>query len=160
MAGCLRVLALALPLLLSACREPVDLKQAVHVVDVSTGWHDAGIVEGKNKVVPSITFRIRKSSPDAPITALALNVVFKAEGDTEQFDEIFLQRVEIGPDGQSPPITVRAERGYTGDPPQSRADILKHTQFRDLEAQILGRQGSRQWIELHRVKVERRLLAN
>ena len=45
----------------AACTQEVDLKQALQVTDVTTGWFDAGIVDGKNKLVPSITFRLRNS---------------------------------------------------------------------------------------------------
>ena len=56
------------------------------------------------------------------------------------------------------PITVRSQYGYTGDPPQTRADMLKNSQFRDMEAQIFAKQSSSQWIELHEVKIVRQLL--
>ena len=35
--------------------------RALQVTELSSGWFDAGIVEGKNKLVPSVTFRLRKS---------------------------------------------------------------------------------------------------
>ena len=38
----------------------VDFNQALQVTDVSGGWFDFGIVDGKNKLVPSVTFRIKK----------------------------------------------------------------------------------------------------
>jgi hypothetical protein len=49
------VLSCVLPLALSAaasCGQTVDLKQALKIADVSAGWYDAGIVDGKNKLVP------------------------------------------------------------------------------------------------------------
>jgi hypothetical protein len=53
---------------------------------------------------------------------------------------------------------VRSQFGYTGDPPQTRADMLKNSQFRDMEAQIFAKQSSSQWVELHGVKIARLLL--
>jgi hypothetical protein len=158
MSGRLRVLALALPLLAVACSTPVDLKQAVQVTDVSTGWFDGGIVDGKNKLVPSVTFRLKKTSPDVELPAISLNLVFKRDGEDEHWEDVFLQRVEFAPDGQTAPITVRSKNGYTGDPPQSRADMLKNSQFRDMSVQIFAKQASGQWIELHTARIERRLL--
>ena len=42
-AGCF---LLAAGLLAAGCASRVDLKQSVQVTDVSTGWFDAGIVDG------------------------------------------------------------------------------------------------------------------
>ena len=56
------------------------------------------------------------------------------------------------------PIVVRTQWGYTGDPPQTRAEMLKHSQFRDMEAQIYAKQSSSQWVELQRVTIARQLL--
>ena len=47
-------------LTLPGCGANIDLKQSAHLVDVTTGWFDAGVqADGKNKLVPSITFRIK-----------------------------------------------------------------------------------------------------
>jgi hypothetical protein len=123
---------------------------------VVTGGNDAGVVDGKNKLVPSITFRLRNTST-ADVDAAALNIVFKFVDDGQEQDSIFVQRVPLK-DGQTDAVTVRSQTGFTGDPPQSRADMLKHTAFRDIEALIFVRQSSNQWIELHRVRLERQLL--
>jgi hypothetical protein len=141
---------------LPACRAAVDLKQFVQVVDVAGGWFDAGIVDGKNKLVPSLTFRM-KNNAEADISSLSLNVVFKA--DQENVDDVFVQRVEFKGD-ETEPITVRARYGYTADPPQSRAEMLQNSQFRDMEAQIFAKQSSSQWVELHRLKIPRQLLTH
>jgi hypothetical protein len=158
MPGRLRLVALLVPLAAAACSPTVDLKQAVQVTEVSSGWFDGGIVNGKNKLVPSLTFRLKKAQPEVDLDSLSLNVVFKKEGDTEPWEDVYLQRVPFETDGQSQPLVVRLENGYTGDPPQSRLDMLKHKQFVDLHAQIMAKQPSGQWVELHRVTVERRLL--
>jgi hypothetical protein len=153
--------ALAFSLLccaLSACSKPVDLKQSVQVADASSGWFDAGIQEGKNKLVPSVTFRLKKNA-DAGLSSLSLNLVFTAEGDTEHFDDVFVQRVAFN-GNETDPITVRSKFGYTGDPPQSRAEMLKNSQFRDMNVQIFAKQSSAQWIELHRLKIPRVLFTH
>jgi hypothetical protein len=147
----------ALAALSSACAPAIDLKQAIQVTDVSTGWFDAGIVNGQNKLVPSVTFTLKNTSDDR-LSGLSLNVVFRAEGETEDWDDVFVQRVQFGDNGQTEPLTVRPEKGYTGAPPQSRADMLKHSMFKDLTAKVFAKQSSSQWVELHAVKLERRLL--
>ena len=51
----------------SGCGKTVDLATGLQVLDVSTGWFDAGIVDGKNKLVPSVSFtlqeRLRSEAP-------------------------------------------------------------------------------------------------
>ena len=158
MPGRFRILALVLPLLAAGCGPSVDLKQSVAVTELSSGWFDAGVVNGKNKLVPSVHFRLRKAQPDVNLDSLSLNVVFKREGETEPWDDIYLQRVPFNADGQTEPLMVRLDNGYTGDPPQSRLDMLKNSQFVDLHAQIMAKQPSGQWVELQKLTIERRLL--
>ena len=141
---------------LHACGKPVDLKQALQVTDVSTGWFDAGIVDGKNKLVPSLTFKLKKNG-GVDLSSVSLNLTFTFAGDQDHTDDVFVQRVDFqGPETQ--PITVRTNWGYTGDPPQTRADMLKNSYFRDMDVQIFAKQSSSQWVELQRVHIERQLL--
>ena len=145
-----------------ACSRSVDLKQTVQVVETSSGWYDAGIKDGKNKIVPSVTFRLRKS-PGADVAGLALNVVFRhpaVEGSNveEDWDEVFIQRAAFSSGDQTEPLTVRPEKGYTGDLPQSRLDILRHSQFRDVRARIYAKYSASQWVEVGMVDVQRQLL--
>jgi hypothetical protein len=141
----------------AACTKEVDVKQAVQVIDVTTGWFDAGVVEGKNKLVPSTTFRLRTSDQD--LSSVALNIVFKFVDNGEDYEEIFKQRVPFQ-NGQTELLTVRSQTGYTGEPPQTRAEMLKNSNFRDMEAVIFVRQAAAQWVELHRVRLDRQLLTN
>jgi hypothetical protein len=141
---------------LNACGPAVDLKQALQVTDVSSGWFDAGIVDGKNKLVPSVTFRLKNTSP-AKLSSVSLNLTFTVAGDQDHTDDVYVQRVDF--QGQeTQPITVRTKWGYTGDAPQSRAEMLKHSLFRDMDAQIFAKQSSSQWVELQRVRIARQLL--
>jgi hypothetical protein len=151
-----RILVAAYVLTLAGCTANADLKQALQVTDVVTGWYDAGVVDGKNKLVPSVTFRLRNVS-DTDLDTAALNIVFKFIDSGQEHDSIFVQRVPFE-NKQTEPITIRSQTGFTGDPPQSRADMLKNSNFRDIEASIFVRQSSNQWVELHRVRLERQLL--
>ena len=161
----LRSRLLALPLLLltaGSCTSSVDVKRALEVVDTSSGWYDAGIVDGKNKIVPQVSFRLRKTA-DADLDSVALNVVFRhppAPGTNteEEWDEVFLQKAEFSEGNQTPLLTVRTEKGYTGDPPQTRVDILNHSQFKDVRARIFAKHSSTQWIEIGMIDVQRQLL--
>ena len=152
-----RLVALAFALVSTlSCGGQVDLKQALQITDVSTGYFDAGVTpEGQNKLVPSVTFRLRDSS--GKVSRIAMNVMFRLVDTGVDNDEIFKQRVDLK-DGQTELLTIRSTAGFTGTPPQSRADMLKNTLFRDMDAVILVRQVSAQWLELHRIRIERRLI--
>ena len=156
------LLLVALAASAASCNRSVDIKQALEVVDVSSGWFDAGIVEGKNKIVPSVTFKLRKK-PGADLSVIALNIAFRyvpAPGSNveEPWEDFFLQRAEFKDGNETDPLTVRTEKGYTGDPPQSRLDILKNSQFRDVRARIYAKYSSSQWVEIGAVDVQRQLL--
>jgi hypothetical protein len=137
------------------CGPAPDLKQALQVADVSSGYFDAGIQAGKNKLVPSVTFKLKKNA-DINLSSVSLNVGFLFAGTTEHADDVFVQSVPFEAT-ETKPITVRTQWGYTGDPPQTRVEMLKNSQFRDMEVQIFAKSSS-QWVELQRVPVTRQLL--
>lgn len=156
------LLVVPLTLIVPACTSSVDVKQALDVTDTSAGWYDAGIVEGKNKIVPTVSFRLRKKG-ETELDAVSLNVVFRhppAPGVTneEDWDEVFVQNARFTEGSQTPILTVRTEKGYTGDPPQTRLEILKHSQFRDVRAHIFAKYSSTQWIEVGTIDVPRQLI--
>ena len=77
----------------------------------------------------------------------------------EHWDDVFIQRAEFKGGNQTDPLIVsRTEMGYTGDPPQSRLDMLKNSQFRDVRARIFAKYSSSQWVEIGAVDVQRQLL--
>ena len=150
---------LLLLLAATACTHPVDIQQTFRVTDLQGGWYDAGVVDGKNKLIPSVSFRIEKATP-AEVRPLALNVLFKQiKGDKdEEWDEVFLQRVEFTEGNRTPLLTVRPTAGATGDPPQSRADMLKNSFFIDIRAVVFAKQSSSNWVELARYDIPRLIL--
>ena len=155
--GALLVFGL-LALTASGCTERVDLKQALQITDATSGWFDVGVVDGKNKLVPAVTFRLRKVG-EADISAVSVNALFRAADGAESSldNDMFVQNVAID-DTQSAPVVIRSENGYTADPPQSRADMLKHSQFRDMQVQIFVKHGASQWTDIGRIDVRRTLL--
>jgi hypothetical protein len=152
------VCLLPLALTSASCSKPIDLRQVVEMTDVSSGWLDAGIVSGRNKLVPSVTVRFKKKAP-VDLERISLNALFRAADgkESELNNDVYVQRVDFQGE-QSPPVTVRAENGYTAEPPQSRAEMLKHSQFRDMRVQILVKQGSSQWTDLGWIDVKRELI--
>ena len=147
-------------LLGAACSKPVDLKKALSIAEINAGYFDAGIVDGRNKLVPSVTFKLKKSIDD-DLRPLSLNVAFKrlpAPGAGEEdFDESFIQGITFN-GSETASITVRPKAGYTGDPPQSRADMLKNSQFRDIRVHVFAKHGSAQWTEIGTVDLPRHLI--
>jgi hypothetical protein len=160
--------AVVLAVLTTGCSESVDLKQALQITDLTGGYHDAGIVEGRNKLVPTITLRLKKST-DNSLRPLSLNVVFKrlpragvavppGSPAEEDWDEVYVEKVPF--DGnQTAPLTVTPKAGFTGDPPQSRADILKHSLFQDVRVHIFAKHSSSQWVEIGTFDIPRQVLA-
>ena len=153
---------------LSACAPKVDLKQALEVSAVTSGYYDAGVVEGRNKLVPSITFRLHKNT-DSSIRPLSLNVVFRklppagqaASADPaaeEDWEDVYFQNVPFEEGNVTKPLTVRPKVGYTGDPPQSRADMLKNSQFRDVRVHVFAKQSASNWVEIGQFDLPRQLL--
>ena len=169
----MRILAPALLFVVSAvltagCSGPIDLKQVLQITDISGGYHDAGIVDGRNKLVPRVTFLIKKSTDDS-IRPLSLNVVFKklprpgtavppGSPTEEDWDEVFVQNVPFE-GNQTAPVTIETKAGYTGDPPQSRADILKHSLFQDVRVHIFAKHSASQWVEVATFDIPRQVLA-
>ena len=142
----------------AGCGAPVDLKQSLQVTDVSNGWFDAGIADGRNKLVPSVTFTLKKNA-NVDLSSVSLNVSFVFVNDQEPNDDVFVQQIPF--DGnQTAPITVRSKVGFTGDPPQTRAEMLQNSKFTDMDARIFAKQSSSQWVELQRVHIARQLLTH
>ena len=77
---------------MAACGRPVDLKQAVQVTDVSSGWFDAGVQNGKNKLVPSVTFKLKKNA-DVKLSSVSLNLTYSVVGSQDHADDVFVQNV-------------------------------------------------------------------
>jgi len=155
-------LVIAAALTAAACGRSVDIKQALEVADTSSGWYDAGIVDGKNKVVPSVTFKLRKK-PDADLSGVALNIAFRyvpepGSNVEEPWEDFYVQRAEFKNGNETDPLVVRLPNGYTGDPPQSRAEMLKNSHFRDVRAHIFARVTSAQWVEIGAIDVQRQLI--
>jgi hypothetical protein len=142
-----------------SCGPKVDLKQALRLADVSTGWYDAGVVDGRNKLVPSITFRVQKTA-EVNVQPLSLNIIFnRLNGQAEEeSDQVYFQKVDFAGGSQTAPLTVRPEHGYTAEPPQSRADMLRNSHFRDFRAIVFAKHSSGQWVELGRLDIQRQLL--
>ncbi len=60
---------------LAGCTQ-VKPVEVLEPVDVTTGWFDAGIENGKNKIVPSVQLKLRNKS-QAPIDGVQIEAIFR-----------------------------------------------------------------------------------
>jgi hypothetical protein len=142
-----------------ACSRSRDVAQDLKIIDARTGWYDAGIVEGKNKIVPSIAFRLQNVSQEE-IARVQVNAIFHRLNEKEPWGDYYAPA--IGADGLQPSATgnelvLRGNLGYTS-PDQTRAQILADRRFVNVKVEIFGKHGSRTWVKMGEFPIERKLL--
>jgi hypothetical protein len=153
---------LGIPLASGCGGRDVNLTEALQVTEVTTGWFDAGIVEGhKNKLVPTISFKL-KNNDQEEIASVQLFAKFSRVGETEEWGTPPYIRA-VGPDGLPPggatePIVLRSNLGYTGEQP--RAAMLRNMSFVDARVELYAKHRANNWVKLGEYQVERQLLTN
>jgi hypothetical protein len=152
---------LASVLFVSACGgPPVDLKQALQIDIVATGWYDAGIVDGKNKLVPTISFTVKNLS-DQNLGSLQMMASFFRQNDTSSEWGNSLLTVAgsegLAPGATTATLTMKSPLGYTGTEP--RGEMLQNSHFVDALVKMVSKYGSAQWTHLREVPIERKLIA-
>jgi hypothetical protein len=140
------------------CGPAVDVTKDVEVEAVSTGWVSAGVVDGRNKLVPAVSFTLKNVS-DQRLPALQVNAVFRRVTETNGWGDGF--RSVAGADGLAPgaataPLTIEAQLGYTGL--DSADALLQNSQFVDAKVDVFAKYGSNQWARLGEYPVARQLL--
>src|SRR5437899_9368021 len=141
-----------------SCGPTVDLTKGLQVVDVSTGWWDAGIVNGQNKLVPSVTFKFKNVS-DQKLDILQANVVFRRVTEDKEWGSSFVKITGTGglsPGATSESQTVKSQLGYTGSEP--RQQMLANAQFVDAKIQIFAKYENTQWQKVGEYSVPRTLI--
>ncbi|HYN09138.1 MAG TPA: hypothetical protein VES67_17280 [Vicinamibacterales bacterium] len=153
--------ALVLLLVLSgagaAACTTIDLSKTLQVTDVQSGWYDNGVKEGKNHLVPQITFRLKNVSSE-PINSVQLTVSYWKDGEDGMTDEVLLQGIsstELAPGASTEPIKARSPVGYTQE--GARADLFTHSQFKDMTARIFAKRGGTLY-RMGEFKIERKLI--
>jgi hypothetical protein len=146
-------------IVLTACKEKVNVRGPLQLEDITTGWYDAGIVEGqKNKLVPTISFRLRNKGPH-PIGLVQINAVYRRVGEDEEWGSQFVRAVAgsgLPPGEATPPIVLRADHGYTGE--QARSEMLSHSQFQDAHVEVFAKHQSDDYVKLGDFPIKRQLL--
>jgi hypothetical protein len=159
LSGAVGAVVVGLALLSAASCNRVNPTTVLEPIDVVTGWYDVGVQpDGKNKLVPSISLRLRNKSSE-PIRSVQINAVFRRVGEEEMWGEHFgwaIQREPLQPGETTEPLVLRSQLGYTGE--QSRAEMLENKEFVDAKVEIFLKQGSQVWAKLAEFQVARELL--
>ena len=155
-----RTLPLAAVVLFAGCGPSVDLTKGIQVTIVNTGWYDAGIINGQNKLVPSVSFNLKNLS-EQKLSTLQVNAIFRRVTENDEWGSGFL--TAAGSDGLAPgetttTLTVKSPLGYTGSD-QSRQEMLQNSHFVDAKVELFAKYGSTQWARLGSFPIQRQLLA-
>jgi hypothetical protein len=135
---------------------PAD--KVLQVSDVVTGWLDDGIVGGQNKLVPTISYKV-KNGGQGSVSYVSFNAVFKVIDDPEELGSALLKG--IGGNGLAPgqtagPFIARSQLGYTS--PAPRMQMLQHSQFKDAQVELFSKHRSGGWIKIGQYKIQRQVL--
>lgn len=155
-----RCLVALLPaLLLTAC-ESREVERDLRIVNLQTGWFDAGIVDGQNKLVPSVSLALQNVS-DREIANVQLNAVFRRVDEELSWGDHFVRAIDadaLAAGATSDPIVLRSNFGYTGT--QARVTMLQNREFVDATVEVFGRHGRRNWVKMGEFQIERNLLTD
>jgi len=159
MRALVRVVLPLVSVCVAACGPTVDLTQGLHVDILDTGWFDAGIVNGQNKLVPSVTFTLKNISTKK-LTTLQVNALFRRVTEKDEWGSGFVTAAGssgLAPGATTPPITIRSQLGYTGSD-QSRQEMLSNSHFVDAKVEIFAKYGSAQWTRMGEYPITRKLI--
>jgi hypothetical protein len=163
---------------------PLDVQTALDVTQITTGWLDVGLDDlGRNKIVPTISFRLQNVS-EARMRTLQLNGVFRrcleptpgqepagsevspadleagtCAGEVQEWGSALVRAV--GREGVEPgdavgPFTMESHLGYTGQQP--RDEMLRHRDFVDVKVELFVKHRAEQWAKLGEFQIARQLL--
>ena len=146
-------------MLVAGCGRSFDVEKVLKITEVHTGWYDAGIQDGKNKLVPSISLKLENVSDDI-VDSVQVNAIFRQMGDTQAWGEHFATAIDRDglPAHKTTPgyLVLRSNLGYTGT--ESRLQMLQNSNFVDAKVEIYGKHGARTWQKLGEYKIDRQLL--
>src|SRR5437773_6464827 len=111
------ILLVSLALLAAGCGGPaVDLKQGLKIDIVDTGWFDAGIVEGKNKLVPTVSFTVKNVSDQKLVSVQMMASFFRVSDTSSEWGNNLLNvpgSAGLAPGATSPSLTIKSRLSCT-----------------------------------------------
>jgi len=151
------LLASALAVGAAACGPDVDLSKALELKVTESGYFDAGLVDGKTHLLPSLTFELHNNS-DASISSVLLLLSYYQVGADGEFDS--LQATGVGSEGvaagkSTAPIVARAQHGYTLE--GARADFFTNRLYQDMTVKVFAKKRAG-YMPLGEFKIDRRIL--
>jgi hypothetical protein len=155
-----RLCVLGLVLAAAACGASIDVTKALEVTEVTTGWYDAGITNGKNKLVPSLTFRAKNIS-NAQVESVQFNAVFRVVNDPQELGSALVKGIDrrgLAPGASTEAYTLQSALGYTGQQP--RSEMLAHTDFRDVRVDLYAKYRADNWTKIGSFVIQRKLLTS
>ena len=135
-----------------------EVEKDLRVVDVRTGWYDMGIVDGQNKLVPSISVKLENVSQEE-ISNVEFQGIFRLVNEDKTWGDHFIRAIGrdgLAAGGTSQPLVLRSPRGYTGS--DARLKMLENKEFVDARVTLFGKHGSRQWVKMGEFPIDRQLL--
>ena len=142
----------------SANSSSQDISKLLAVTDIKTGWFDAGIENGMNKLVPTLTITLKNVSQQK-VALVQLNAVIRRVGETEEWGGAYTKAIGsngLAPGQSTPPIVLRSNLGYTGIEP--RNVMFQNHLFVDAHIQLFAKYGGANWVKLGEYPVARDLL--
>jgi hypothetical protein len=142
----------------TACGPTLNLAETLDVSEVTSGWRDAGIVNGQNKIVPSLSFRLTNTSPET-LPVLQVNALFKRAGEDDEWGSGFITVADsdgLAPGATTDVVNVVSNLGYTGSEP--RAQMLQNKYFLDVRVELFAKYGATQWVLVGEYPITRELL--
>jgi hypothetical protein len=158
MAARTRLLVLIGLLASAGCGRSVDLAKGLQVLNVTTGWYDAGIVDGQNKLVPSISFALKNVSNET-LVSLQVNALFRRVGEPDEWGSGFLTAADsrgLAPGATTSTLTLRSQLGYKS--PDPRQNMLHNKEFVDAKVELSAKYGSAQWTRIGEYEIARQLI--
>ena len=152
------VLVLVLGVLAAGCGPKVDLTKNLEVREVATSWWDMGVVEGQNKLVPMISFKLANTSEET-LKQLQVNAVFRriTEPEVDWGSGFLMNPVPGGlaPGATSDAFTVKSSLGYKGTDPR---DVMMKSQYWvDAKVDLFAKYSSMQWKKIGEFPISREL---
>jgi hypothetical protein len=142
----------------AACGRDIDLATSLQVDAVTTGWFDAGIVDGKKKLVPAVSFTLKNAS-DQKLRVLQVNASFRRVGEPDEWGSAHLTAAGsagLAPGADTGALTLRSQLGYTGI--ESGPEMLDNSFFVDARVDLFVKQGSGEWTRVGDYPITRRLV--
>ena len=153
-----RLLILLAVLTSAACGPTVDLTKGLQILDVATGWYDAGLVDGQNKLVPVVSFKLKNVSGQRLVT-LQVNALFRRVAEKDEWGSGFMTAAGsegLAPGATTPTLTVKSQLGYKGTEP--RQEMLRNAHFVDAKVELSAKYGSTQWVRIGDYPIKRELI--